>query len=204
MCDERLRDADGDVVEDGKNEHRTIGALQFLIEHGPADGLEINMAKSHLYIPDCSAEKLTLWEDAKDGDLCTSPIAAVIEEELKISVSGEGFDSYLGAPFSIRKHHGRAKQLAVEQVQSLRQELDNISYLQNPQLEFLILKYCFCPKINHLCRLLPHDVMAPAIAEFDKLLKSGLASCTKAPIIPDDALEQAKQPVRTHHRAGAG
>ena len=40
-------------------------------------------------------------------------------------------------------------------------------------------------------------MMAPAIAEFDKLLKSGLASCTKAPIIPDDALEQAKQPVRT-------
>jgi hypothetical protein len=124
-------------------------------------------------------------------------LAKVIEEELKgLSVSAEGFDSHLGAPFSIRKHHGRAKQLALELVQSLRQELDNISYLQDPQLEFMILKYCFCPKINHLCRLLPHDVLAPAIVEFDKLLKSGLASCTKAPTIPDDALEQAKQPVR--------
>ena len=163
-----------DLTVTGTQEDRAAVA-DFLIEEGPQYGL---------------------FQSTKDG-ANNSYASSISEEHLARGFKHcpRGLHRLLGAPIG---DDDFIREAVVSEVDKLTQSVRHLHKIGDFHREGVLLRFCYCASINHLCRLLPPHAMLEGIELFEQRMKAQLARLAVVEDLQqlDDAFEIAKQPVR--------
>ena len=130
-----------------------LRALKIVEEDGPAKGLNLNMLKSLLYIPE-------------EADISHNPLP------VEIPITRSGF-CLLGSPVGPPHFCESTVRKRVERIRSSVQQLH---VLEDSQMELALLRSCLSmPKFNFALRSCPPSYIQQATSAFDVLMRESLS-----------------------------
>jgi hypothetical protein len=156
--------------------------INFINQEGPKFGYFLKMSKGSYLLGRCDSLEIALERKERLVLLGLDPHVVklhpdndpghVSEFGAKIVGSWIGSDQYI------------REQLA-QKFETLKSEAEVIKQFPDSQSQNLMLRYCFCQKINYLQRLTPPPLMADFVAQFDDLKREIFQQILRKPDIPD-------------------
>ena len=165
-----------------------VKAADYIHAHGPEYGLIKHPTKGSVYSP-YSADDAAWTPD----DTLVCPVTGHGYRH-----DWEGFDKLLGAPLGEAHYEDN---MCLERTEKAVKHIGKLARLQDTQIEFVLLKYCYGSKITYLSRMVEPETLERSLHKFDSTLRKVLDRMVSNPrqsgsAVDDIRWKLAKLPIK--------
>jgi len=125
---------------------QAIDLLKFIIEHGPAHGLHLNLSKVNAWLV--------------KGDTGSTEVAQQLRD-MGAKVSTQGLDRLLGAPIGTQSFMVSAGGHLDKIVEASASLIDKVQQVGHTQAQYLLLRFCTSVAMHHCPRLISPHILRP-------------------------------------------